>query len=161
MTLAGLLFWALVVHTTRVGLHGCRRCRRRRTDVGRAALLGPPQLPLDLEPLPRQMLLLMGTGREDALWREVINPSTATNLRNWTGLATAKRTLIRKTANQHEKAINEGMPPRKTRQLEGRRAMRAPLMNGTANATQIKRPNLTNPTPPRTNHGLPTPSGPA
>jgi hypothetical protein len=124
-------------------------------------LLQATQLLLEEKALPTQPLLLTRARSKDALWREVINASTGTNRTNRTRLAAAQALLIRKTANHHEEPINEGMPPGKTRQLKRRRTVRAPLMNGTTNATQIRRLNPTNPTPPRTNHGLPTPGGPA
>jgi hypothetical protein len=84
-------------------------------------LLQPTQLLLEKEPLPTEMLLLTGTGTEDALRAEPIHPSAAPNLRNWTPLTATQAPLIRKPTDENEKAIHERMPPRKPRKKLTRR----------------------------------------
>ena len=75
-------------------------------------------------------------------------------LDGWTLLTVPQIPTMWQPTDENEEPIDERLPPRETRQLERRRPMCAPLMNGTMNATQIQRLNTTN-------EGLPPPSGPA
>jgi hypothetical protein len=113
--------------------------------------LDAPELLLEEEPLPPEMLLLPGAGTEDALRIEIVNPSAWTNLRNRTRLAPAKAALIRKPTDENQQAIHERVPPGKLRKKLTRTAMLAPLTNRPENATPIQRLNPTDPTPPPNN----------
>ena len=124
---------------------------RAPTAPGQGTLLQAPQLLLEKEPLPPEMLLLTGAGGEDALRLEPINPSTATNLRDGPALAATQRPLIRKPTDEPKKLIHERMPPRKLRKTLTRRTDLTPLIHRTMNATQIQRLNPTDPTPPTCN----------
>jgi len=87
-----------------------------------------------------------------ALGLEDIYASTGTNWRDWATLTATERMLIRKTTNENEKPINEGLPPRKTGKERTGRTVLTPLTNWTMNAMKIERLNATDRAPPRTNH---------
>src|SRR5437899_12626104 len=114
-----------------------------------ATPLGPPQLPLDLEPLPAQPLLLLRTRTEDELRIEMIHPSTATSDRNRTRLTAPKPPRTPNPTDDHQKHIHEPMPPRKTRKKLTPRAIITPQIHRTQNPTRIQRLNATDPPPPR------------
>jgi hypothetical protein len=114
-------------------------------------LLSPPQLPLDLKPLPNQPLLLPRSRTEDELPREINNPSAATNNRNGTRLTAPKPTRTPNPTDDNQKQIHEPMPPRQTRTERRTSPIIPPLPNRTQNPTTIQRLNATHPPPPRPN----------
>jgi hypothetical protein len=83
---------------------------------------------------------------------EDVYASTGTKCWHWARLTRTQTPLIGKTADKNEKPIDEGMPPRKTREPRTGGTVLTPLINRAKDATDIEALNPTDRTPPGTNH---------